>query len=155
MTPTPLLAYPSRKSRTLAAATLLLVGSGAAWSADTAPEPVTVRAVAHFGFDGTAMLAADRDQLLAEVGRMGGVTWQRVTAVGHTDSVGAIPYNDRLAARRAQAVRAYLVAQGLDAAMIEVRSAGEGSPARDNDSADGRAANRRTEVEFHGVRPRR
>ena len=137
-------------------ATLLAASNG--WSAEGAGpspgavQPVTVRAITRFGFDGTTLDAADRARVLADVGKMKDVTWQSVTATGHTDSVGSPGYNERLSARRADAVKSYLVGKGLDASMIETTGKGAASPIADNDSATGRARNRRTEVEFRGVR---
>ncbi len=115
-------------------------------------EKVVVRAKASFGFDQATVSAADRQALLAEVGRMQGVSWQSVTAVGHTDSVGATPHNQQLAARRAAAVKAALVGQGLPPALVQTAARGPDEPVADNDSAEGRARNRRTEVVFEGVR---
>lgn len=109
--------------------------------------------MAHFGFDRIQIDAADRPGLLAEVGRLKDVTWQSVTATGHTDAVGDPDYNQGLSERRAAAVKRWLVGQGLPDDLIAVAGAGEGQPIADNATADGRAANRRTEVEFRGVRP--
>ena len=83
---------------------------------------------------------------------MQGVTWQSEVATGHTDSIGPDDYNARLSSRRASAVKAYLVGKGLDDAMIQTRAEAEAAPVADNRSGDGRAKNRRTEIEFRGVR---
>jgi OmpA-OmpF porin, OOP family len=118
----------------------------------TPVEKVTVRAVAHFDFDAATLSEADRQALLAEVGQMSNVTWQVVTATGHTDSVGTTEYNQKLAARRADAVRGYLLSKGLDPAMVRSAAQGETAPVADNNDPSGRARNRRTEVRFEGVR---
>lgn len=115
-------------------------------------EPVVVRAIAHFDFDRSALLPADQAAMLAEVGKMQGVSWQRIVATGHTDDVGDAAYNVGLSQRRAQAVKAYLVSQGLADAMVDAQGAGESKPVADNQDAAGRARNRRAEVEFQGVR---
>jgi OOP family OmpA-OmpF porin len=115
-------------------------------------EKVVVRAQASFGFDQAGISATDRQALLAEVGRMQGVSWQTVTATGHTDSVGALPYNQQLAARRAAAVKAALVGQGLPPALVQTQARGSAEPVADNTSEAGRARNRRAEVVFEGVR---
>jgi OmpA-OmpF porin, OOP family len=127
----------------------------AALAADAPVQKVTVRAVAHFGFDQVSIDAADRDRLLAEVAKLGDVTWKSVTATGHTDSIGSTDYNERLAARRAEVVKAYLVGKGLDAQMISTAAKAEAAPVADNDTPAGRAKNRRTEIEFEGVRAAR
>jgi OOP family OmpA-OmpF porin len=135
-----------------AAALAGLTMSTAAVAADPPVQPVTVRAMAHFDFDRANLRSDDRNRLLAEVSRMEGVTWQTVTAIGHTDSVGPVSYNEGLSERRAQAIREYLVAQGLDPAMIEIDGRADTAPVAPNDTREGRAQNRRTEVEFRGVR---
>ena len=137
--------------RLLAAAGMALL-AGAVHAADGAVEPVKVRAIAHFDFDRATIRPEDRDAILAEVGKMQGVTWQTVTATGHTDAVGAQPYNEKLSARRAQAVKSYLVGKGLAPTMIKTNAKASAAPVADNDSDGGRAQNRRTEIEFQGVR---
>jgi len=62
---------------------------------------------------------------------------------GHTDSVGADKYNLNLSQRRADAVRAYLLSQGVSASQIVARGYGEAQPVADNGTAEGRAQNRR------------
>ena len=76
-----------------------------------------------------------------------------VKHVGHTDDVGPAAVNQRLSVQRAHAVKAWLIAQGLDASMIRADGRGESAPVAANDSATNRALNRRTEVVFRGVRP--
>lgn len=129
--------------------------AGGALGADVPAGPVqkvTVRAVAQFGFDKATLQADDQAKILAEVGQMKDVTWQTVTATGHTDSVGPTSYNQKLSARRAQAVKAYLVGKGLDPAMVNTEARGPNAPVASNGSASGRAKNRRAEIEFQGVR---
>ncbi len=122
-------------------------------AADAPAVPVKVTAVAYFDFDAARLRDADKPALLADVAKMQNVTWQSVTTVGHTDSVGSRKANARLAARRAAAVKAYLVAKGLDATMIRTAAAAAARPVADNTTSEGRARNRRTEVVFEGVRP--
>ena len=129
-----------------------LFAAAGACAADGAVEKVTVRAVANFGFDQTTIAPADQARMLADVGKMQGVTWQTVTTTGHTDSVGPQTYNRKLSARRAQSVKAYLVGKGLDPAMIRTGAKAAAAPVADNGSAAGRAKNRRAEIEFEGVR---
>ncbi|MDR2946511.1 MAG: OmpA family protein [Candidatus Adiutrix sp.] len=71
----------------------------------------------------------------------------RVVIAGHTDNVGDPEYNLSLGRFRAQTVRNILVNSGVDASRLVVESYGETRPIGPNDSAEGRARNRR--VEFH------
>lgn len=65
---------------------------------------------------------------------------------GHTDSIGGAAYNQGLSERRANAVRDYLVQQGVPADRLATRGFGLTQPAYSNDTAEGRAGNRRTEL---------
>ena len=70
----------------------------------------------------------------------------RVSVEGHTDSVGSVAYNQTLSERRAKTVRDYLVSQGIDASRITTRGFGKSKPIASNDTAEGRAENRRVEI---------
>ncbi|MCW5626994.1 MAG: OmpA family protein, partial [Burkholderiales bacterium] len=118
--------HPLLHLRSAAIAALLLTNF-TTHAEDTAPsgtvvEPVLVRAVARFDFDKAAMDPEDQARILADLGRMTDVTWQSVAATGHTDNVGPDPYNRALSARRAQAVKAFLVSKGVDPQMISVNA---------------------------------
>lgn len=65
---------------------------------------------------------------------------------GHTDNVGSEESNMSLSQRRADAVRSYLVTQGISATRLTTVGKGEGSPVASNDSTSGRQMNRRVEV---------
>ncbi len=65
---------------------------------------------------------------------------------GHTDGVGSQDFNLFLSARRAQAVRDYLVSRGVDSERIRTQGAGANRPIADNGSSEGRAMNRRVEI---------
>ncbi|MBS1580671.1 MAG: OmpA family protein [Bacteroidetes bacterium] len=67
---------------------------------------------------------------------------------GHTDSDGSDAYNEALSTARAEAVRDYLVAHGVDAALITTRRSGERDPIASNGDARGMAENRRVQVSF-------
>lgn len=71
----------------------------------------------------------------------------RLEIQGHTDDIGPNDYNLELSRERAEAVRAWLVAQGIEAARLSALGYGESRPLADNDNDEGRQANRR--VEFH------
>jgi outer membrane protein OmpA-like peptidoglycan-associated protein len=65
---------------------------------------------------------------------------------GYTDDTGSPKQNDQLAQRRAKAVADHLIQNGIDPSRIHVVSHGENDPVANNDSAEGRAANRRVEI---------
>lgn len=89
--------------------------------------------------DATATL----DQTAATLKEWGEV---KIEVAGHTDSVSSDAYNEKLSQRRAEAVRAYLIGKGIAAERLSAKGYGESQPIADNDSAEGRAKNRRVEL---------
>jgi outer membrane protein OmpA-like peptidoglycan-associated protein len=69
-----------------------------------------------------------------------------VVIYGHTDSQGSDTFNQQLSQRRADAVRQYLISQGMPADRIRAEGIGEAQPIADNGTAEGRANNRRVEI---------
>jgi outer membrane protein OmpA-like peptidoglycan-associated protein len=69
-----------------------------------------------------------------------------VVVQGHTDSSGSEEHNQALSERRATAVRNHLIGRGIDAARVVAVGYGEGEPVASNDTAAGRARNRRVDV---------
>ena len=76
-----------------------------------------------------------------------------VRIVGHTDSTGSDAINNPLSMDRAASTRNYLTARGVDGRRIVIEGMGERYPIATNDTAEGRARNRRVEI-FVGERPR-
>jgi outer membrane protein OmpA-like peptidoglycan-associated protein len=74
----------------------------------------------------------------------------KIAVEGHTDSVGGDEYNMRLSENRANAVRTYLVGQGINSANITGRGFGKTMPVADNSTAAGRQMNRRVEMVVSG-----
>lgn len=70
----------------------------------------------------------------------------RVDIEGHTDSVGSDAYNQRLSERRAQSVQQYLEGRGIESSRMSASGQGESQPIDTNDTAEGRARNRRVEL---------
>ncbi|CAG4898326.1 Outer membrane protein A [Paraburkholderia saeva] len=75
---------------------------------------------------------------------------QTVTVTGYTDSVGSSESNHQLSLRRAQAVAHYLQEHGLKANEYVVHGNGESDPVDTNDTEQGRAQNRRVEIDVVG-----
>jgi OmpA-OmpF porin, OOP family len=76
------------------------------------------------------------------------VTNQVVEIAGHTDSSGAAKSNDALSLARAEAVRNYLVGEGVSGQRLVARGYGSSVPVNDNTTEQGRAKNRRIEFSF-------
>ncbi len=72
--------------------------------------------------------------------------YKKIIVEGHTDSRGGDEANLTLSQRRADSVRTYLVSRGIDSAKITSVGIGEARPVADNESAEGRANNRRVEL---------
>lgn len=69
-----------------------------------------------------------------------------VDVIGHADSTGSAEYNQGLSERRANSVKDYLVTRGVQPVRIATAGRGESMPVASNDTAAGRAANRRVEI---------
>jgi len=70
---------------------------------------------------------------------------------GYTDATGSFEYNQMLSERRAQSVSNYLMQIGIDRLRVSSRGFGERNPIASNDTAGGRAANRRVEIWIRGT----
>jgi OOP family OmpA-OmpF porin len=113
---------------------------------------VTLNADALFDFDKSALKPAAITSLNSLAGKVKSLTLEVIVAVGHTDSVGTDAYNQKLSIRRAEAVKKHLVSQGIEARRIYVEGKGEAQPVADNKTAEGRAKNRRVQIEAIGTR---
>jgi outer membrane protein OmpA-like peptidoglycan-associated protein len=100
---------------------------------------------------GTADLSSQaRESLASFSGIIASYPDLRITIEGHTDSTGSPETNRELSLRRAIAVRDYLIGQGIAASSIDVEGLGPSRPVADNETAEGRARNRRVEIVLSG-----
>lgn len=124
-------------------------------------EKVTLDADALFDFDKAVLRPEGRAALDGFVDKLQGVELEAVTAIGHTDRFGTDGYNQALSDQRAQAVKAYLVAKGVQPDRVRAQGMGESRPVTQaSDCPGGKSArviaclqpDRRVEVEVLGTR---
>lgn len=125
-----------------------------------APAPVAVKAApvqrtlaadALFDVDKSVVKAAGLTKLDALARELQGARIESLLVIGHTDSTGSDAYNQALSQRRAKAVLDALVARGIPASVVKAEGRGESQPVADNRTRDGRAANRRVDIEVRAV----
>ncbi len=117
-----------------------------------ATEKVSFAADAFFDFDKATLKPEGKAKLDDLAEKVKGITLEVIIAVGHTDSVGSDAYNQKLSEKRAQAVKDYLTGKGIEASRVYVEGKGKKQPVADNKTAEGRAKNRRVEIEVVGTR---
>ena len=117
-----------------------------------AASKVTYAADAFFDFDKAVVKPAGKAKMDDLVSKVKGINLEVIIAVGHTDSVGSDAYNQKLSVRRAEAVKAYLVSKGIEKNRIYTEGKGEKQPVASNKTTEGRAKNRRVEIEVVGTR---
>ena len=113
---------------------------------------ITLQADTLYDFD-KATLKPEGQATLDKIARdLSKIKLEVIIAVGNTDSVGSDAYNMALGQRRAQSVKAYLVSKGVDGSRIYTESKGKSNPVASNATAEGRAKNRRTDIEVVGTK---
>lgn len=115
-------------------------------------EKVTYAADALFDFDKAVLKPEGKAKLDDLVAKVKDITLEVIIATGHTDSVGTEAYNQKLSVKRAEAVKTYLTGKGIEANRVYTEGKGETAPVADNKTAEGRAKNRRVEIEVVGTR---
>lgn len=116
---------------------------------DTTPvaEEVSLTNVVYFEFDKYDLTAESRAVLLAHADKLKGAS-VAVRLEGHADERGSREYNMALGEKRANAVRDFLVTQGVNGSSLEVISFGEEQPAVVGSDESSWAQNRRVEVKY-------
>ena len=115
-------------------------------------EKVTFAADVLFDFDKAVIKPEGKSKLDDISNKVRGVNLEVVIAIGHADSVGSDAYNQRLSIRRSESVKAYMVSKGIEPNRVYTEGKGEKQPVADNKTRDGRAKNRRVEIEVIGTR---
>jgi len=115
-------------------------------------EKVTLAADVLFDFDKSVLKPEGKSKLDDLANKIRGINLEVVIAIGHTDSIGSDAYNQKLSVRRAESVKAYLVSKGVEPNRIYTEGKGEKQPVASNKTRDGRAKNRRVEIEVIGTR---
>lgn len=135
-----------------AAAPAPAAAAPAAAAPATVATKVTYAADAFFDFDKSVLKPEGKAKLDDLVGKIKDINLEVIIAVGHTDSVGSDAYNQKLSVRRSEAVKAYLVSKGIEKNRVYTEGKGKKQPVADNKTAEGRAKNRRVEIEVVGTR---
>lgn len=99
-----------------------------------------------FDFDSNVLKDAAKDNIKTLANSLNEYPGTDVKVIGHTDSRGTEAYNMSLSERRAAAVKAYAVTQGVPSARLVTVGKGFSEPIGDNTTEAGRAANRRVEI---------
>ena len=99
-----------------------------------------------FASDESTLLPAAQDRLNKVADALLVTKQKQLIIEGFTDSQGSSDYNIALSQRRADTVRSYLISRGYPSALINTQGIGEERPVADNNSAEGRANNRRVEI---------
>jgi len=149
----------------LAAAAPAAPAAAAPAAAPAAPKPaapaaapaaaaskVTYAADAFFDFDKSVLKPEGKAKLDDLVSKVKGINLEVIIAVGHTDSTGADAYNQKLSVARSESVKAYLVSKGIEKNRVYTEGKGEKQPVADNKTKEGKAKNRRVEIEVVGTR---
>lgn len=113
---------------------------------------VTLLADTLFDFDKSVIKPLGQTKLKELTAKLKGVTVEVIIVIGHTDSIGSLAYNKALSLKRAEAVKSFLVKNGVEASRVYTEGKAFSEPVASNKTADGRALNRRAVVEVVGTK---
>ena len=99
-----------------------------------------------FDFDSSNLKATAKDNIKTLAGSLNEYPNTEIKVIGHTDNKGTESYNLGLSEKRAAAVKAYAVSQGVPSSRLTTAGKGFAEPIADNSTEAGRAANRRVEI---------
>jgi OOP family OmpA-OmpF porin len=116
---------------------------------------VTYAADAFFDVNKSVIKPEGKAKMDDLVGKIKDINLEVIIAVGHTDSDGGDAFNQKLSVSRAEAVKAYLVSKGIEKNRVYTEGKGEKQPVADNKTKEGKAKNRRVEIEVVGTRTNR
>ncbi len=124
-------------------------------------EKVTFAADVLFDFDQATLKPEGKQKLDELVSKLQGVALEVIIAIGHTDPIGDLGYNQKLSVRRAEAIKAYLVSKGMEPNRIYTEGKGPSQLVKTCQRKDFKTfqeyvacnqPNRRTEIEVVGTR---
>ncbi len=128
-------------------------GAGSCKSAVVEKQDISFGADAFFAFDKAELRPEAKIKLDELVSKLQQVPEVRsISLAGHTDGVGSDKYNQGLSERRANAVANYLVAKGINPAVLQTAGYGKSNPIATNATAEGRAQNRRVDLQIETVK---
>ena len=128
-----------------------LTAGAAAAASGVSQSKITLQADTLYDFNKSDLKPEGKATLDKIARDLGKIKLEVIIAVGNTDSVGTDAYNMALGQRRAQSVKAYLTSKGVDGSRIYTESKGKSNPVASNATAEGRAKNRRTDIEVVGT----
>ncbi len=113
-----------------------------------APKAVIILKGVNFAFDSAELTAKSKDILDEWVGKLKAEPSNKVELAGHCDEKGSVAYNQSLSERRAQSVVDYFVSKGIAANRLKAVGYGKSKPIASNATEEGRAQNRRVELQI-------
>jgi OmpA-OmpF porin, OOP family len=150
--PRPAAAAPAPAARPATPAPAAAPRPAPAPPAPPAATKVTYAADAFFDVNKSVVKPEGKAKMDDLVGKIKGINLEVIIAVGHTDSDGSDAANQKLSVARAEAVKAYLVSKGIEKNRVYTEGKGEKQPVADNKTKEGKAKNRRVEIEVVGTR---